>query len=155
MNKKLIIVLIGVFILILFAVTGEKDQKITQPVPITVKTKTKPQKTKQSAFQKIKNIVVPGEKQKSLEEAKRLEETRLAEIKAQKAKQRALENANLTPDEKRQKIVNLTVQARTKLKKGKYLEVIDMAEELLSLDPDHKEAKVLIERANKAKLGTQ
>jgi len=146
--------LIGVCILIGIAVISKKDQKITQPVPTTVKSGTKPQKAKQSALEKIKSIVLPGEKQKTLEQAKRLEEARQAEMKAQKVKQWALENANLTPEEKQHKIVNLTVQARTRIKKGKYQEAIDMAEEILTLDHGHTEAKVLIEKANKAKLGT-
>jgi len=64
------------------------------------------------------------------------------------------EIAEEAAEEKRLKIVNLTVQARTKLIKGEYQKVVDMAQEILGLDPEHREAKTLIEKASVKISGT-
>jgi len=154
MNKKLIVVLIPVIIIVAIVISiiqnpTAQPESSTKPLPSTAIKKTSlPQQTKQSNLQKIKNIVIPSEKQKSAEEVTKSEEARQAELKAQKLVQWALDNAQLTPEQKRQKIVNLTVQARTLVKKGASQKAIDMAEELLFLDPENKEAPKLIEKAN-------
>jgi len=158
MNKKSIIVILGACILIFIAISNNKSSKDTQPIPGTQKTVVKPQKSKQSVLQKIKNIVAPVVKKNTSEETvdlEAIEATKQAKLKARRIQKWTKKYDGLTPEQVHQNTVNLIVQARTKIKRGKISEAHVMVEELFFLDPESTAAKKLIDRINKAEANTQ
>jgi len=84
-------------------------------------------------------IKTPQEKQTNVEE--------IVEVEKVPINRWADEHAQFTEVQRKQRIINLTVQARTRLKRGQYDELFTLTEELLYLDPDNANANSLIRRA--------
>ena len=150
MNKRMIVLLVFLLVLVGIIIIGKQREQAIQLEQMEIK-----------AANELRRVVAEAQKarQKALEETRRieaeaqrakqaaLEEARRAEADAQRAKEMAEEAVRQRATEIQTKINELIAQARALLDSAEYQKAIDVAEEILGLDPDSTEAKSIIERA--------
>jgi len=154
MNKKMVIFLVLLLVLVGIVIIGKQRKQAVQQDKIEVnaanelrRVEAEAQAAKQKALEETKRI--EAEAQKAKQEA--LEKARIAEAEAQKAKEMALEAVKQRAAEIQAKINELIAQTTALLENAEYQGAINVAQEILKLDPNSAEAKSIIEKAT-AKL---
>ncbi|MCK5260417.1 MAG: hypothetical protein KAJ70_05085 [Candidatus Omnitrophica bacterium] len=154
MNRKMVVLLVFLLILVGIIIIGKQKEQAIQL-----------EKVETSAANQLRRITAEAQKAKrmALEETRRieaaaqrakqaaLEKARIAEARAQKAKEMAQEAVRQKAVEIQAKINDLVAQANTLLGSAEYQKAINIAQAILSLDPNSSEATSIIEKAT-AKL---
>lgn len=150
MNRRVVVLLVFLLILAGIIIIGKQREQAIQLEEMEVK-----------AANELRRVVAEAQaaKQKALEETRRieaeaqrakqavLEEARRAEAEAQKAKEEAATAIKEKAAEIQAKINELVAQATALLESSDYQKAIDIAQEILGLDPNSAEANPIIEKA--------
>jgi len=152
MNRRTVVLLVFFLVLIGIIIIGKQREQATQLEQVEIKAANElrrvaadAQQAKQKALEETRRI--EAEAQRAKQEA--LEKARRAEAEAQKAKETAEEAVRQKATEIQGKINALVAQATTLLDSGEYQRAIDVAQQILGLDPNSTEANSIIERAKK------
>ncbi len=150
MNKRTVTLLVFLLVLVGIIIIGKQREQAIQLEKLEVK-----------AANELRRVAAEAEKAK----VKAQEEMRRIEMEAQRAKQEALEKARKAGEEARiakemaeqavkekaaeiqAKINEFVAQATTLLDSAEYQKAIDVAQEILGLDPNSDEAKSIVEQA--------
>lgn len=147
MNKSVIIILILVLVGAGVIIITKQNQKNTQLKQEQLLKEARISKQKSLAIE-AKRIAVEQAKLKALEVA------REAEAEAQRVKQAALEEVKRLEEagkkeaeELQSKISGLIAQGRSLLESGNYQQAADLAKNILNLDVDNSQAKLILDTA--------
>ncbi|MBN1869220.1 MAG: hypothetical protein JW847_01410 [Candidatus Omnitrophica bacterium] len=154
MNKRAVILLIFLLVLIGIIIIGKQreqaiqlEQVETQAANELRRVAAEAQKARETALIETRRIEAEAERAK--QEA--IEKARIAEEEAQRAREMAVDAVKQKADEIQAKINELAAQSTALLDGGEYQKAIDMAQQILTLDPNSPEGQSIIERAT-AKL---
>lgn len=153
MNRRAVVLLIFLLVLVGIIIIGKQREQTIQVEEMEIK-----------AANELRRVVAEAQaaKQKALEETRRieaeaqrakqavLEAARRAEAVAQKAKEEAETAVKEKAAEIQAKINELVAQATALLESADYQKAIDIAQEILGLDPNSAEANSIIEKAMSA-----
>ncbi len=153
MNRRMVVLLVFLLVLVGIIIIGKQREQAIQVEEMEVK-----------AANELRRVVAEAQaaKQKALEETRRieaeaqrakqaaLETARRAEAEAQKAKEEAATAVKEKAAEIQAKINDLVAQAKALLDSGDFQKAIDLAKEILGLDPNSTEANVIIQAATAA-----
>ena len=152
MNRRTVVLLIFFLVLVGIIIIGKQREQAIQLEQVEIKAANElrriaveAQQAKQKALEETARI--EAEAQRAKQEA--LEKARRAEAEAQKAKETAQEAVKQKAAEIQTKINTLVAQATALLDSGEYQRAIDIAQQILSLDPNSVEANLIIEKAKK------
>ncbi len=154
MNRRTVVLLIFLLDIVGIIIIGKQREQAIQAEQIEIKAanelrriSAEAQKAKQRALEETRRIEIAAQKAK--QEA--LEKARIAEAEAQKAQEMAVEAVKQKAAEIQAKINEYVAQATALLDSAEYQKAIDVAQEILNLDPNSPEANSIIEQAT-AKL---
>ena len=150
MNKRMVVLLIFLLVLVGIIIIGKQQEQANQLKQMELKASNElkilaaqAQKAKQAALEQTKKAEAEALRAKQIAE----EKARKAVADAQRAKQMAKEAARKVAEDAKAKVGQLLAQATSLLDGGKYQQAIDIAKQILLSDPNNADAKSIIERA--------
>ena len=154
MNRRTVVLLVFLLVLVGIIIIGKQREQTMQLEQVENKAANQlrrvaaeAQKAKQQAMEETRRIEVEAQKAKQAA----LTKAKIAEEKAKKAIEMAQEAVRQKAAEIQTKINDLVTQANALLASADYQKAINIAQSILSLDPNSPEATSIIEKAT-AKL---
>lgn len=153
MNRRTVVLLIFLLVLVGIIIIGKQREQAIQLEQMEMKAANElrrvaaeAQKARERALEETRRIEAEAQRAKQAA----LEQARKAEEEAQRAKEAAAEAIKEKAAEIQAKINELVAQATALLDSGEFQKAIDVAQEILGLDPNSTEAKEIIEKATAA-----